>query len=64
MGDTERAGRASAIPAIKTSDTDAGTVAGEILDEHTERTEPPPGASEPRSDKVANARGMRPLTRP
>lgn len=64
MGDSKRMSGAMALLAMKTSDNFAGTVAGEILDEPTEKTGPPEGAYEPRADMIAKARGMRPLTRP
>ncbi len=66
MGESERAGSAQAVPAITTTE-DLGwrAVAGEILVEPTTKTPPPQAADdEPKADKVAIQRGMRPLTRP
>lgn len=69
MGESERAVTAQAVPAITTSDSASGVVAGEILVDPTAKTPAQDGSVEAHSDgaqrdKVANERGMPPLPRP
>lgn len=69
MGESERAVTAQAVPAITTSDSTTGVVAGEILVDPTAKTpmQDAPGdehADGVQRDKVANERGMPPLRRP
>jgi len=76
MGEIEHAGTSKTMPRIKTSDGTAGEVAGEIHGEPTIKTEAVPGgaaeeqsgrageAQSGQADKVANQRGMPPISRP
>ena len=68
MGEIEHAGTSKTMPRIRTSEDTAGEVAGEIHGEPTIKTEALPGGtaeeSSGQADKVANQRGMPPISRP
>jgi len=64
MGEIEHAGTSKTMPAIN-SEATGGAVAGEIHVEPTIKTETAPGGDvDGHSDKVANQRGMPPISRP
>lgn len=64
MGEIEHAGTSKTMPRLQTSEDSAGVVTGEILGEPTTKTETPPGADQETADKIANQRGMPPISRP